>query len=69
MKLLKPSIDRIPAYVDALKRGWSPDNLRSEASQEQLSRIAKDAALFVSELDDPTAKAGPIKLPALAVGQ
>tara|TARA_E500000305_G_scaffold96429_1_gene86469 strand:+ start:340 stop:897 length:558 start_codon:yes stop_codon:yes gene_type:complete len=63
MKLLKPSIDRIPAYVDALKRGWSPDNLRSEASQEQLSRIAKDAALFVSELDDPTAKAGPIKLP------
>ncbi|MEO9902299.1 GNAT family N-acetyltransferase [Nisaea sp.] len=63
MKLLKPGMDQIPAYVDALKRGWSPDNLRSEASQEQLSRISKDAALFVSELDDPTAKAGPIKLP------
>ncbi|WP_084608376.1 GNAT family N-acetyltransferase [Nisaea denitrificans] len=63
MKLLKPSMDQIPAYVDALERGWSPDNLRPETTQEQLSRISKDAALFVSGLDDPTAKAGPIRLP------
>jgi len=63
MKLLNPSIDHIPDYVDALKRGWSPDNLRSEASQEQLSKISEDATSFVSGLDDPTAKAGPVTLP------
>jgi predicted acetyltransferase len=63
MRLLKPSIEHIPAYVLALRKGWSPDNLRSEAAQEQIRRIKKDAALFVSNLDDPTAKAGPVTLP------
>ncbi|WP_340160903.1 GNAT family N-acetyltransferase [uncultured Hoeflea sp.] len=63
MKLIKPSMDHLPAYAGALKRGWSPDNLRAEAAQEQLARIASDAATFVSDLDDPGAKAGPVKLP------
>ncbi|MEO1549931.1 MAG: GNAT family N-acetyltransferase [Pseudomonadota bacterium] len=63
MTLLKPSIDHIPAYVSALQKGWSPDNLRTEAAQEQLQKIEKDAATFVSNLDDPTAKAGPVTLP------
>lgn len=63
MELLTPSIDQIPAYVSALQRGWSPDNLRAEAAQEQIETISKDAASFVSNLDDPTAKAGPVTLP------
>ncbi|MEP3639814.1 MAG: GNAT family N-acetyltransferase [Paracoccaceae bacterium] len=63
MKLLKPCIAHIPEYVSALRRGWSPDNLRSEVAQEQIQSIEKDAALFVSNLDDPTAKAGPVTLP------
>ena len=63
MKLLKPSIVQILDYVDALRRGWSPDNFRSEAIQEQLTRISADASAFVSSLDDPTAKAGPVTLP------
>lgn len=63
MRLLKPSVAHIPAYVSALQRGWSPDNLRPEAAQEQIKRIEKDAASFVSSLDDPTAKAGPVTLP------
>lgn len=63
MKLLKPSIARLPDYVAALRRGWSPDNLRSEAAQEQIESIEKDANSFVSNLDDPTAKAGPLTLP------
>lgn len=63
MKLLIPSIDGIPAYVSALKKGWSPDNLRPEAADEQIAAISKDAASFVSKLDDPTAKAGPLTLP------
>jgi len=63
MELLTPSIDQIPAYVSALQRGWSPDNLRAEAAQEQIETISKDAASFVSNLDDPTAKGGPVTLP------
>ncbi|MEP0234381.1 GNAT family N-acetyltransferase [Roseibium sp.] len=63
MKLLTPSIDHIPEYVSALQRGWSPDNLRPEAAQEQVAFISKDAATFVSNLDNPTAKGGPITLP------
>lgn len=63
MKLIKPSIDHISAYSDALQRGWSPENLRVEAGQEQLDKISKDAETFVANLDDPTAKGGPIILP------
>lgn len=63
MRLLKPSIDHIPAYVAALQRGWSPENLRPEAAQEQLRTIETDAASFVAHLDDPKGKAGPVILP------
>jgi hypothetical protein len=63
MKLLKPSVAHIPEYVAALRQGWSPDNLRPEAAQEQIKSIEKDAKSFVSNLDDPTAKAGPVTLP------
>ena len=63
MRLLKPSLDRIPAYVAALQKGWSPDTMRPGAAREQLQSIDEDAAAFVANLDDPTAKAGPITLP------
>lgn len=63
MKLLTPSIDQIPAYVSALRRGWSPDNLRAEAAKEQIETISNDARSFVSNLDDPTPKAGTVTLP------
>ena len=26
MRLIIPSLDRLDAYADALRRGWSPDN-------------------------------------------
>ena len=63
MRLVKPSTHHIPAYVAALRRGWSPDILRPEAAQEQLRSIDEDAASFVAKLEDPTAKAGPVTLP------
>lgn len=63
MKLIKPSMEHLPVYVTALGRGWSPDNLRPEAAQEEINTISKDAAAFVSKLDDPAARAGPVKLP------
>lgn len=63
MRLLKPSIDLAPSYASALRRGWSPDNLRPEVARDHLESIENDAASFVSSLDDPTAKAGPVILP------
>lgn len=54
----------MPAYVDALNRGWSPDNIRLEiAAREHLARIAEDPAAFVASLDDPEAKGAPIAMP------
>lgn len=63
MKLIKPSIDHVSAYLAALRKGWLPDNLRPEAAHEQIAKIEKDAAAFVKNLDDPNAKAGPVVLP------
>lgn len=63
MGLLKPSVDLVSAYREALVKGWLPDNLRSDVVQDQLAEISKDADAFVSALDDPGAKGGPVRLP------
>ena len=64
MKLVAPSLDRLPAYADALRRGFFSDNLRREESaREELARIAADPAAFVASLEDRAATAGPITLP------
>jgi predicted acetyltransferase len=49
--------------VDALERGWSPDNLRPEAAREHLARIAANAESFLASLVDREAAAGPVVLP------
>lgn len=62
--LLKPALAELPSYKAALERGWSPDNVRGKAAaDEQLQRIAIDAAAFVASLDDPEAKGAPYKMP------
>lgn len=64
MELIWPSLDHLPGYVDALQRGFSPDNARGQAaSREQLESIAMDACGFVADLVDREAKGGPIPLP------
>ncbi len=64
MQLVTPSLDRLPSYVAALKRGWSPDNIKgSAASIEELAHIEKDPGWFVKSLTDPEAKGPPIVLP------
>ena len=64
MKLVVPSLVHLDGYADALRRGWSPDNVRlEEAAREELAEIARDPAAFVASLDDREAKGPPIKLP------
>ena len=62
--LVKPDLDHLPGYVDALQRGWSPDNERGKATaREQLAAIGADAAAFVASRTDLEARGDPIELP------
>lgn len=62
-EIRRPTAAMLPAYVDALQRGWSPDNVRGEvAAREQLAKIAEDAASFLDLMDDPEARGGPITM-------
>lgn len=64
MMLAWPSMVHVRSYVAALKRGWSPDNVRgAEAAREELARIAEDPQKFVDAQVDREAKGGPITLP------
>lgn len=63
MNLVKPAMQYLPAYVDALRRGWSPDTTRAAARFEELLEIEKNAAAFLSRCDDREAKSGPVPLP------
>ena len=62
-RLRKPEAALLPAYVAALERGWSPDNLRAETSRDELLAIRQDPDSFVAALDDPDAQGGPVVLP------
>ena len=64
MHLVWPSQTYLPSYVEALKRGWSADNVRGvAAAQEELEAIAKNPSAFLSSLVDREAKGLPVKLP------
>jgi predicted acetyltransferase len=53
LTLVWPSREYLPSYIDALERGWSPDNLLGAiVAQEELRRIAVDADAFLASLVD-----------------
>ncbi len=63
-ELVTPTLDRLPAFVDALHRGWSPDNTRHDAAiRHHLDRIESNPERFVAAQDDPEARGGDITLP------
>ena len=69
-ELVWPSLERLPAYAAALRRGWSPDNVRgAEVAQEQLERIASAPAAFVASLVDRAASGAPVRLPDGTTGR
>jgi predicted acetyltransferase len=63
MQLVWPAAQYLPGYIDALQRGWSPDNLRPEAAQEELARIADDPEAFLALEIDRAAAGPPVILP------
>jgi len=63
MPLVTPALEYLDAYRAALESGWSPNNLRPEAAQEQLSEIDDNPDGFLAKFEDRAAKAGPVTLP------
>jgi predicted acetyltransferase len=59
LQLVRPSLDYLPAYLAALERGFSPDNVRGEAAaMEEIAKISENAAAFLDSLEglDPQGK-------------
>ena len=64
MELVVPALVHLEQYADALRRGWSPDNIRlAVAAAEELQDIALDPAAFVASMDNREARGGPLTLP------
>lgn len=63
MPLVQPDAQHLSSYIAALQRGWSADNLRPEAAQDELARIQADAPAFLASLEDRQALGPPVLLP------
>ena len=64
MQLVWPSHEHLPSYIEALRSGWSADNVRGAvAAAEELERIAADPAAFIASMVDREARGEPVKLP------
>ena len=63
LQLVFPAREYLDGYADALRRGWSPDNMRLEAGVEELAKLEHDPDGFVASLVDREAKGGPITMP------
>jgi predicted acetyltransferase len=63
IELVWPAAKYLTGYVDALQKGWSPDNRRPQAAAEELARIEQDAVRFLSEQIDREAKGPLVILP------
>ena len=61
--LVRPAQQHLASYQEALRTGWSPNNLRPEAANEELAEIAADADLFLARMEDRDAKGAPVILP------
>jgi predicted acetyltransferase len=64
LKLVWPRAEYLPGYRAALERGWSADNVRGKvAADEELVKITKDSAAFLSSLVDREATGEDVALP------
>ena len=63
MRLVWPAAEYLASYVEALKQGWSPNNVRPEAAREELHEIDRDASAYLARQIDLEAKGPPVILP------
>ncbi|MCC5827809.1 MAG: GNAT family N-acetyltransferase [Phycisphaeraceae bacterium] len=64
MQLVRPDHQHLESYVAALRRGWTPDNVRGAvAAEDDLKRIESDPAAFLAGLEDRQARGPMVELP------
>lgn len=52
VQLVEPASEHLPSFVDALRRRWSPNTTRPEASDEELAAVEADPVAFLAGMDD-----------------
>jgi predicted acetyltransferase len=63
VELVRPALEHLDSYVDALTRGWSRDTTSPRAREEDLERIVADPEAFLELQEDRDAAGPPITLP------
>ena len=56
MLLIRPTHKHLASYISALEKGWSWDNSRPAAADDELDMIRANAGAFLASMDDPEAK-------------
>ena len=59
----RPQAEHLPGYLDALRRGWSPNTEHVGFDQAAIDRVTRDPQRFIELCDDREAAGGPIELP------
>jgi predicted acetyltransferase len=63
MELVWPAPPYLRSYREALQRGWSPNNLRPQAREDELTAISNDPGAFLRELVNFAGGGARVKLP------
>lgn len=63
MELIRPALEHLPSYLDALRRGWSPDTRQIGMDEAEIERATTDPEHFLSLMDDREAAGGPVRMP------
>lgn len=62
-RLVKPSAATLPGHIEALRRGWTPDNVRGAvAATEALARIEADAVGYLALTENLQGGGPPVML-------
>jgi predicted acetyltransferase len=63
MQLVWPAPEYLRSYRDALRRGWSPNNMRPQAADEELAAIENNPDAFFREMVNFEGGGRGVKLP------
>jgi predicted acetyltransferase len=62
--LVRPALEHLPGYVAALRRGWSPDNVRGKVTADaQRAAIDRDPEAFLAGMDYRDTRGATVELP------
>lgn len=63
MELIRPHAEHLPGYLDALRRGWSPNTTHVGMDLEEIDRVTTDPTTFLAHMDDRDPAGRTVSLP------